>query len=80
MENARPVMVDLILDPFLFNIFPRSLIPTAAWSVIIAIVAYFIGGWISTIFTDTVCDVMQADGQNVRATENEEQTEEKKER
>lgn len=28
MKYPRPVLVDLILDPFVFNLVPRSLIPT----------------------------------------------------
>jgi len=37
MEQVPPVYVDIILDPFIFNIFPRSLVPTAAYIMLIAI-------------------------------------------
>ncbi len=40
MEHVPPVLVDIILDPYLLNVFPRSLVPTAAYLVILAI-----GGW-----------------------------------
>lgn len=80
MENVPPVAVDLILDPFLFNIFPRSLVPTAIWTVIIAIVAYFIGGWITTVFTDTVSNAIEADGRSATVTAKQGRNEEKKER
>ncbi|TVY35878.1 hypothetical protein LSUB1_G004415 [Lachnellula subtilissima] len=40
MNNVPPVFVDIILDPFIFNVFPRSLLPTAAYIVLLAI-----GGW-----------------------------------
>jgi hypothetical protein len=46
MRNVPPVAVDLILDPFLFNVFPRSLLPTAGYIVVVAILAVFLGRWI----------------------------------
>jgi hypothetical protein len=46
MEIVPPVAVDLILDPFLLNVLPRSLAPTAAWTVIVAAAAWLISGWI----------------------------------
>ena len=46
MQNVPPVAVDLILDPFLFNVFPRSLVPTAGWIVVVAFLAVFLGWWI----------------------------------
>lgn len=45
MRNVPPVAVDLILDPFLFNVFPRSLVPTAGWIVLVAVLALVIGRW-----------------------------------
>ncbi|CRL18382.1 unnamed protein product [Penicillium camemberti] len=45
MQNVPPVAVDLILDPFLFNVFPRSLVPTAGWIVLVAILAVVLGRW-----------------------------------
>ncbi|KAJ5542401.1 hypothetical protein N7535_004821 [Penicillium sp. DV-2018c] len=46
MENVPPVAVDIILDPFLFNVFPRSLVPTAGWGVVVAVLAVVLGRWI----------------------------------
>jgi hypothetical protein len=46
MQNVPPVAVDLILDPFLFNVFPRSLVPTAGWIVVVAVLAVVLGRWI----------------------------------
>ncbi|CAG7991675.1 unnamed protein product [Penicillium nalgiovense] len=45
MQNVPPVAVDLILDPFVFNVFPRSLVPTAGWIVLVAALALVIGRW-----------------------------------
>ncbi|KAK2766194.1 hypothetical protein FQN54_007710 [Arachnomyces sp. PD_36] len=42
MENPPPVDVDIILDPYLFNVFPRSLVPTAGYILIIALGAWFV--------------------------------------
>lgn len=46
MSSPPPVDVDLILDPYVFNIFPRSLGPTAVYIVVIAVGAWFISGYI----------------------------------
>lgn len=47
MANVPPVLVDIILDPFIFNVFPRSLIPTAAYVAIVAIGSFFIAQFVS---------------------------------
>lgn len=36
MENVPPVLVDVILDPFLLNVFPKSLVSTACWITVVA--------------------------------------------
>lgn len=46
MRDVPPVAVDVILDPFLGNVFPRSLVPTAAWGVVVAVVAGVFGRWV----------------------------------
>ncbi|CAG8102251.1 unnamed protein product [Penicillium salamii] len=46
MRNVPPVAVDLILDPFLFNVFPRSLVPTAGWILVVTVLAVVLGRWI----------------------------------
>jgi hypothetical protein len=50
MENVPPVFVDIILDPYIFNVFPQSLVPTAAYVLLLAIGSWYlsehIGGWI----------------------------------
>ncbi|KAJ5239647.1 hypothetical protein N7468_004266 [Penicillium chermesinum] len=47
MENVPPVAVDLVLDPFLLNVFPRSLVPTAGWLVVVAGVGYVVARWVA---------------------------------
>jgi len=44
MLNPPPVDVDIILDPFIGNIFPKSLVPTAAYIVILAIGSWLVSG------------------------------------
>ena len=44
MSSPPPVDVDLILDPYVFNVFPRSLGPTAAYIVALAFVAWTVSG------------------------------------
>lgn len=45
MKYVPPVHVDLILDPYLFNVFPQSLGSTAIYIVIVAVLAWFLSGW-----------------------------------
>ncbi|KAK3946368.1 hypothetical protein QBC46DRAFT_444501 [Diplogelasinospora grovesii] len=40
MSTVPAVDVDIILDPFLLNVLPRSLLPTAGFIVFIAVIAY----------------------------------------
>ncbi|EEP79240.1 predicted protein [Uncinocarpus reesii 1704] len=40
MESVPPVAVDIILDAYLMNIFPRSLIPTAVYVACVVVVAW----------------------------------------
>jgi hypothetical protein len=46
MAYPSPVDVDIILDPFILNILPRSLGPTAIYITIVAVAAWFISGYI----------------------------------
>lgn len=48
MLQPPAVDVDLILDPYLANIFPASLVPTAIYIVVLAIFSYFLSGVIWT--------------------------------
>ncbi|KAI9863836.1 MAG: hypothetical protein M1813_003488 [Trichoglossum hirsutum] len=57
MKNAPPLNVDIILDPYLFNVFPRSLLPTAAYIALLAV-----GGWfLSDIIWNYLNDLAQGD-------------------
>lgn len=47
MENVRPVLVDIILDPYILNVYPSSLLSTAAWIVSVAIASFFIARFVS---------------------------------
>ncbi len=46
MENAPPVLVDIILDPYILNVFPKSLLPTAGYILVIAIAGWFFSGYV----------------------------------
>lgn len=46
MQNVPPVLADVILDPFLLNVFPKSLVPTAGWIAVVAAVAVVISRWV----------------------------------
>lgn len=47
MEQVPPVYVDIILDPFLLNVFPRSLVPTASYIILLAVGSWFLSKYIS---------------------------------
>ncbi|KAL2066531.1 hypothetical protein VTL71DRAFT_2602 [Oculimacula yallundae] len=53
MEQVPPVYVDIILDPFIFNVFPRSLVPTAAYIILVAIGSWYlskaVSGWVNRL-------------------------------
>ncbi|KAI9816346.1 MAG: hypothetical protein M1832_005103 [Thelocarpon impressellum] len=46
MLNVPPVDVEIILDPFLLNVLPRSLGPTAIYIIVLAAGSYFLSGLI----------------------------------
>ena len=47
MKTVPQVTVDVILDPYLFNVLPRSLVPTLGWVAVVAAVGWVAGGWIA---------------------------------
>lgn len=42
MADVPPVDVDLILDPFVGNVLPRSLVPTVGYIAVVAVVSFFV--------------------------------------
>ncbi|KAL2821739.1 hypothetical protein BDW59DRAFT_164077 [Aspergillus cavernicola] len=54
MENVPPVLADIILDPFLGNVFPKSLVPTACWVCVVACLAVVVARWITMEFERAV--------------------------
>lgn len=46
MEDVRPVLVDIILDRYLFNVLPKSLLPTASYVSVVAVASWFLSGYI----------------------------------
>lgn len=53
MERVPPVFVDIILDPYLLNVLPRSLVPTGVYLIVVAIsswyLAKFIARWLQMV-------------------------------
>ena len=47
MEHVPPVNVDIILDPFILNVLPQSLLPTVSYIIILAISSWFLSSFIS---------------------------------
>ncbi|KAH7040683.1 uncharacterized protein B0I36DRAFT_13933 [Microdochium trichocladiopsis] len=48
MTHVPPVRVDVILDPFLLNVLPRSLLPIVGYIVVVAISSWFLAKYIAT--------------------------------
>lgn len=46
MSDVPPVLADVILDPYLLNVFPKSLVPTACYLIILAVGSWFLSGLI----------------------------------
>jgi hypothetical protein len=47
MEHVQPVFVDIILDPYLLNVLPRSLVPTGVYLVVVAISSWILAKYIA---------------------------------
>lgn len=60
MQDVPPVAVDLILDPFLWNVFPRSLVPTAGWIGVVSLVALVVAWWIAGELGRVIVDARRA--------------------
>ena len=48
MQRPPLVDVDIILDPFLFNVLPRSLVPTIGFIIVVAAASFLAAQWIVT--------------------------------
>jgi hypothetical protein len=61
MKNVPPVFVDIILDPYFFNVLPQSLVPTASYITALAIGSWFLARHISVWFQESsILDVKPA--------------------
>lgn len=53
MENVPPVDVDVILDPYILNILPQSMVPTICYVIVISTIAWLvaqqIAGWLRRV-------------------------------
>lgn len=50
MAHPTPVDVDIILDPFLLNVLPRSLLPTILYILVVALAGYFVSRRVLSFF------------------------------
>ncbi|UNI20228.1 hypothetical protein JDV02_006333 [Purpureocillium takamizusanense] len=48
MKNPPPVLVDLVLDPFVFNLANQSLMPTVGYLIVVGVVTWFASRWIAS--------------------------------
>jgi len=54
MSQVPPVLADVILDPYIGNVVPRSLLPTAVYIIILAVLAWFLSDLIWKGLVDVV--------------------------
>jgi len=47
MEHVPPVFVDIILDPYLLNVLPQSLVPTGVYLIVVAISSWYLAKFIA---------------------------------
>jgi hypothetical protein len=47
MEHVPPVFVDIILDPYLLNVVPQSLVPTGVYLIVVAISSWYLAKFIA---------------------------------
>ena len=64
MENVPPVIVDVILDPYLLNVLPLSLVPTLGWVAVAGAVGCVAGGWIAKSFRAIMDEAENIDYRN----------------
>ncbi|KAH0499111.1 hypothetical protein TgHK011_006327 [Trichoderma gracile] len=51
MKDPPPVLVDLILDPYIYNLLPQSLVPTVCYLVVVGIASWFVARWAAKSLT-----------------------------
>lgn len=47
MEDVPPVFVTVILDPYLLNVLPRSLGPTAVYLIVLAVGSWYLSAYVA---------------------------------
>lgn len=66
MQRPEPVLADVILDPFLLNVLPRTLLPTVGYVVLVAAASWVLAArmlmpWVRGLMVD---DDSDGDGQH----------------
>ncbi|GAB7351320.1 hypothetical protein MBLNU459_g1732t1 [Dothideomycetes sp. NU459] len=61
MQEPPPVDVDIILDPYLYNVVPQSLLPTAAYIVFLALGGWHLSGFIWKTLRGLIDDKQRLD-------------------
>ncbi|KAK3387180.1 hypothetical protein B0H63DRAFT_151891 [Podospora didyma] len=56
MQSVPPVDVDIILDAFVLNVLPRSLVPTVGYIVVVAVLSFFVARQIVAWFRAVIDD------------------------
>lgn len=67
MQHPEPVLADVILDPFLLNVLPRTLLPTVGYVVFVAAASWvlatrFLMPWVRGLMDEDNVDSQQGAG------------------
>lgn len=66
MAHPEPVLVDIILDPFLGNVLPRTLAPTVVYIVVVAVASWILA---SRLVVPALQSLFGDDGDAVKKTQ-----------
>ncbi|POS80782.1 hypothetical protein DHEL01_v200827 [Diaporthe helianthi] len=80
MRHPEPVLADVILDPFVLNILPRTLVPTVGYIVLVAAVSWVLASRVIMPRVRALMVVEDADGQQQQHGAGRQEGERKKER
>lgn len=74
MRRPEPVLADVILDPFVLNILPRTLLPTVGYVVLVAAASWVLATrllmpWVRGLMVDEGGDDQHGTGQEAGAEE-----------
>ena len=66
MKDPPPVLVDLILDPYLYNVLPRSLVPTVGYITLVAIATWFVARLVTSMLSNVAAEPLASESKKTK--------------